>query len=198
MHGVGWLIGSVVTGSLYDQSLIGGEQAVRRLFLFRHAKAIRSKPGTEDRTRALIERGRKDSARIGAYMAAEALVPDRVLISPAVRTQETWKFTVSAFHPAVEVITAEQLYDAKMDTITAVIRKTPAEVHSVLVIGHNPGLHDLALRLTASGNVRAHKRLKKKLPTAGLVIIDFDFDDWSKLREESGRLDRFISPKSLR
>jgi phosphohistidine phosphatase len=46
--------------------------------------------------------------------------------------------------------------------------------------------------------VRAHKRLKKKLPTAGLVIIDFDFDDWSKLREESGRLDRFISPRSLR
>lgn len=171
---------------------------MRRLFLFRHAKAVRSKPGTEDRTRALIERGRKDSARIGAYMAAEALVPDRVLISPAVRTQETWKFTAPAFHSALEVVTAEQLYDATVDTITAIISETPAEVHSVLVIGHNPELHDLALMKTASGNVNAHKRLKKKLPTAGLVIIDFAFDDWSKLRDQSGRLDRIVTPRSLR
>ena len=63
---------------------------MRRLLLFRHAKATRSKLGTEDRTRVLIQRGRKDSARIGAYMAADALVPDRVLISPAARTQKNW------------------------------------------------------------------------------------------------------------
>jgi phosphohistidine phosphatase len=152
----------------------------------------------EDRPRALIERGRRDAARIGAYMAAEGLVPDRALISPSVRTQETWKFAAPAFRSLVELITIERLYDATLETIADVIKETPSQIHSLVVVGHNPGLHDLSLTLTASGNADAHKRLKQKLPTAGLVIIDFAFDDWSELGEQSGRLDRFVSASSLR
>jgi phosphohistidine phosphatase len=152
----------------------------------------------EDRPRALIERGRRDAARVGAYMAAEGLVPDRALISPAVRTQETWKFAAPALHSPVEAIAVEGLYDATIETIAAVIKETPPQVHSLLVVGHNPGLHDLSLTLTASGSADAHKRLKQKLPTAGLVIIDFAFDDWSELGEQPGRLDRFVSASSLR
>jgi phosphohistidine phosphatase len=131
-------------------------------------------------------------------MAAEALIPDRVLVSPATRTQETWKFAAPAFRSAVDAETAAQLYDATVETIAAVIKDTPAEVQSLLVIGHNPGLHELALTLIASGNADARKCLKEKLPTGGLVVIDFKFDDWSKLHGESGRLDRFVWPKSLR
>ena len=56
-------------------------------------------PGTQDRARVLIERGRKDAAKIGAYMAGHALVPDRVVLSPAARTQETWKYAAAAFQP---------------------------------------------------------------------------------------------------
>jgi phosphohistidine phosphatase len=130
-------------------------------------------------------------------MAAEALVPDRVLISPATRTQETWKFTVRALRSTVEAVTADRLYDATLDTIAAVVKETPAKVHSLLVIGHNPGLHELALMLIASGNVSPRKQLKEKLPTAGLVVIDFAFDDWSEVHAQSGRLDRFVWPKSL-
>ena len=65
---------------------------MRRLLLFRHAKAERSEPGMEDRARRLVERGQKDAATVGAYMASHALVPDRVMTSPSARTQETWKF----------------------------------------------------------------------------------------------------------
>src|SRR5262245_1100939 len=149
----------------------------------------------EDRTRALIERGRRDAARIGAYMAGEALVPDTVLISPAVRTQETWKFAAPAFRSSIEVVSEERLYDATAETIAGLLRNTPAEVQNLLVVAHNPGLHDLALTLTASGNAGAWRQLKQKFPTAGLVIIDFAFDDWSKLSDRSGRLDRFVSPR---
>ena len=170
---------------------------MRRLLIFRHAKAIRSKPGMEDRTRALIERGRRDAARIGNYMAAEALVPDTVLVSPAVRTQETWKHAAPALRSGIEVVTEERLYDATVDTIVGLLTNTPVGVQSLLVIGHNPGLHDLALALITFGNVEARKQLKRKLPTSGLVIIDFAFDDWSKLTDRSGRLDRFISPRLL-
>ncbi len=170
---------------------------MRRLILFRHAKAERSEPGTQDRARALIERGRKDAAKIGAYMAGHALVPDRVVMSPAARTQETWKFAATAFRPAPAALQVERLYDATPHAILAVIKDIPAAAHTLLVIGHNPGLHELALMLIASGDVDARERLREKLPTSGLVIIDFAFDNWGKLHPQSGRLERFVSPKSL-
>jgi len=169
---------------------------VRRLLLFRHAKATRSGRGIEDRPRALVDRGRKDSATIGAYLVADALIPDRVLVSPAVRTQETWKFAAPEFRTVIDTHTAEQLYDATPEAIMAVIKQTSALVHNLLVIAHNPGLHELALMLAVSGNATARAQLKEKLPTAGLVIIEFAFDDWRELRP-SGRLERYVTPKLL-
>lgn len=170
---------------------------MRRLILLRHAKAERSEPGMSDNSRALIDRGRKDAARIGGYMAGHGLIPERVLISPAARAQETWKHAAGAFRPAPAVLSAERLYDATPHTILAVIKDTPANAHTLLIVGHNPGLHDLAVMLVASGDIDARERLREKLPTSGLVIIDFAFDDWGKLHPQSGRLERFVSPKSL-
>ena len=78
------------------------------------------------------------------------------------------------------------MYDATPEAILAIIKETPAKVQSLLVIAHNPGLHELALMLVASGNVKARARLEENLPTAGVVIVDFPFDDWHELRRESG------------
>jgi phosphohistidine phosphatase len=77
------------------------------------------------------------------------------------------------------------------------IGDVPDTAHTVLVVGHNPGLHELALMLVASGDVDARESLREKLPTSGLVIIDFAFDQWDKLHPRSGRLERFVTPKSL-
>jgi len=170
---------------------------MRRLILFRHAKAERSETGQEDRGRALTERGRKDAALIGAYMAGHAFVPDRVAISPAARTQETWKYAATAFKPMPATVSAERLYDATPHAIFNLIKEAPAVAHTLLVLGHNPGLHEVALMLIASGDVETRERLREGLHTAGLVIIDFAFDGWSKLHPQSGRLERFVSPKWL-
>lgn len=170
---------------------------MRRLILFRHAKAERSQPGAADRSRALIERGRKDAARMGSYMANHAFMPDRVLVSPAIRTQETWKSASAAFRPAPGATTVERLYDATVHTILAVIKDVPASAHTLLVIGHNPGLHELARLLMASGDVETREQLIEKLPTSGLVIIDFAVDAWGGLHPHSGRLERFVTPQSL-
>ena len=170
---------------------------MRRLLLFRHAKAERSEPGAEDRSRTLVERGRKDAAKIGAYMATHGLAPDRVLVSPAARTQETWKYTASALRPAPGATSVEQLYDATPHAILAAIKDAPTAAHTLMVVAHNPGLHELALMLIASGDIDARELLREKLPTCGLVIIDFAFDDWRKLHPQSGRLERFVSPRSL-
>ena len=170
---------------------------MRRLILFRHAKAEPSELGAEDRARALVDRGRKDAARMGAYMAAHAFVPDRVVLSPAARTQETWKCAANAFRPQPGAMTADALYDATPHAIFALIKQAPAAAHTLLVVGHNPGLHAVALMLIATGDIDARERLREKLPTAGLVIIDFAFDDWDRLHPQSGRLERFVSPKWL-
>ena len=170
---------------------------MRRLLLLRHAKAERSQPGTRDIARVLIDRGRKDAAKIGAYMAAHALIPDRVILSPAARTQETWKYAATALHPAPAAMSVERLYDATPHSILAVIKDTPPGAHTLMVVGHNPGLHELALMVVAAGDVDARERLREKLPTSGLAIIDFAFDNWSKLHPHCGRLERFVSPKTL-
>jgi phosphohistidine phosphatase len=170
---------------------------MRRLLLFRHSKAERPELGTEDRARPLMERGRRDAARIGAFMAAHALKPDRVLVSPAVRTQETWKHLSTALKPAPAATLNEKLYDATPHAILAAIKDVPASAHTLMVVGHNPGLQELALMLIASGDIDARERLHEKLPTSGLVIVDFAFDDWTKLHPQSGRLERFVSPRTL-
>ena len=153
--------------------------------------------GREDRARTLVDRGRKDAGKIGAYMKSHGLIPDRVIISPAARTRETWKFTAAAFRPAPAAMTVDKLYDATPHAIFAVIKDAPASAHTLMVVAHNPGLHEVALMLIASGDIDTRERLREKLPTAGLAIIDFAFDDWDKLHPQSGRLERFVSPKSL-
>jgi phosphohistidine phosphatase len=170
---------------------------MRRLLLFRHAKAESAEPGRKDLARALIERGRRDAARIGGYMATHALVPDRVLVSPARRTQETWKCLAAAFKPQPAATTVEKLYDATPHAILAAVKDMPPAAHTLLVVGHNPGLHDVALMLIASGDIDARERLTEKMPTSGLVIVDFAVDEWNRLHPQSGRLERFVSPRTL-
>jgi phosphohistidine phosphatase len=170
---------------------------MRRLLLFRHAKAEQAEAGESDRERPLAERGRKDAGRIGAYMAGHALSPARVAVSPSLRTQETWKYAAAAFRPQPAAQTVERLYDATPHTIFEVVKATPAKAGSVLVIGHNPGMHELALMLIASGDIETRERLREKMPTCGLAVIDFAADDWGLLHPRSGRLERFVTPKSL-
>jgi phosphohistidine phosphatase len=170
---------------------------MRRLILIRHSKAERSQPGEQDILRPLVERGRRDAARIGAYMATHGLVPDRVLISPAQRSLETWKHAAGALRSAPAASPTEHLYNASAHEALAVIKDAPASARTLLVVGHNPGLHELALLLVASGDIEARERLAEKLPTSGLVLVDFPVDAWSELHPHSGRLERFLTPQSL-
>ena len=70
-------------------------------------------------------------------------------------------------------------------------------MHSLLLVGHNPGLAELAALLIASGEIDARQRLIEKFPTAALAVIDFALDDWGKLHSRAGRLDRFVVPRAL-
>ena len=170
---------------------------MRRLMLLRHAKSDWTDVAGGDHTRTLAARGRENAPRIGTYMARHALVPDRVICSTARRARETWDLVTAAFTDAPPVTYEERLYDASADRILAVIREAAPDSHSLLIIGHNPGLRDLAERVIAAGDVETRQRLLEKFPTAGLAVVDFPIDVWSKLHPRSGRLDRFVMPRAL-
>ena len=169
---------------------------MRRLILLRHAKTERAEPGARDRDRKLIKRGRADAPAIGAYMARHHLVPDLAVVSPAARAQETWALAAAAFAKPPPTIIDDRIYNATADQLVAVITDQ-RKARSLLVVGHNPGLHDLAVALIASGNVEARERLTEKLPTCGLVVIDLPLDDWALLHPQAGRLERFVSPQLI-
>ena len=167
-----------------------------RLLLLRHAKTERAEPGERDRDRKLMARGRADASIIGAYMARHRLIPDLALVSPATRTLETWQLVATALGKTPRMAKDERIYNAGTDGLDELIRSTD-DVRALLVVGHNPGLHDLARQLIGSGDVEARESLNEKLPTSGLVVIDLAFDDWSKLHDGAGRLERFVSPRLI-
>jgi phosphohistidine phosphatase len=169
---------------------------MRRLLLLRHAKTERAEPGERDRDRKLTARGRTDAPAIGAYMARHRLVPDLALVSPATRAEETWELVATAFKPVPRVRKEARIYNASPQTLSALIGET-RDAPTLLVVGHNPGLHDIAVQLVASGEADARERLREKLPTSGLVVIDFQFDEWSAVDRGSGRLERFVGPRLI-
>ena len=127
--------------------------AMRRLMLLRHAKTERAEPGERDRDRKLMKRGRNDAPVIGAYMAHHDLVPDLALVSPAVaRAGNLGARCCHASPKTPKMATDDRIYNADTAQLADVVRETRA-AKSLLLVGHNPGFHELAVQLIASGDV---------------------------------------------
>lgn len=169
---------------------------MRRLILLRHAKSDWPN-GTSDHERPLAARGREAAPVIGAYLAREGLWPDQVLVSPARRTQETWALVAPALstHPAV--LSDPRIYEASPGTLFGVLREQPAQVHCLMMVGHNPGMESLAARLCGSGPAEARVAMAAKYPTGALAVIDLPVDRWEDVEPTTGRLDRFVTPRML-
>lgn len=170
---------------------------MRRLLLLRHAKSDWAQGGQRDADRALAERGRQVAPLMGHYLARHGLRPDHVLVSPARRTRETSELVLPAFAEAPAVAYEPRIYEAPAKTLLEVVRDASSTVHTLLLIGHNPGVQELASLLMAGGDIRARLSLLEKFPTAALAVIDLPVDNWREVEPHSGRLDRFITPRAL-
>src|ERR1700760_3543995 len=159
-----------------------------RLLLFRHAKTARE-AGGGDHDRPLTKRGEEDSKRIGSYLTDEQLLPDLVVASDSRRTRQTLDLALKASgqNPATRLDRA--VYLAEPHTLLHLIRRTPAGVRTLMLIGHNPGMADLAPLLTGFGDRYAFARMNTKFPTAGLAVLDFAVDGWAEVAERGGRLE---------
>lgn len=184
---------SVVLDSLIRER---DSTAMRRLMLLRHAKTERAEPGESDRDRKLMQRGREDAPVLGAYMAHHGLVPDLALVSPAARAQETWMLLATAFAKTPRMQIDDRIYNSSPRNLLQVIAE-PRKARRLLVVGHNPSLHEFALQLIAAGNIEAREQLREKLPTSGLVVMDLPIDDWALVRPHAARLERFVTPRLI-
>lgn len=170
---------------------------MRRLIIMRHAKTERWFEGVNDSARALIERGHEDAVMVAEEMVARNWVPDHVYVSTARRANETWA-RIKPFFLHSEVTKKDELYLASLDTLLDIVGDIAVE-DTAMIIGHNPGLHELALHYWAR-DVRAEfppesEMLDYKLPTSGAVLIEFGPGENG---EASVKLAGMIYPKALR
>ena len=175
---------------------------MRRLMLLRHAKTETDAPSGRDQDRRLDDRGHRDAAEIGGWIARHPPFPECVLVSSATRTQQTWEIAWAAMKDSVpqpHVEPLPELYGADPLQILAAVRlAAAAHAQRLMVVGHNPGMHELALALAGSGDAAGRKALAGNLPTSGLAILDFAVNDWADMAFRHGRLVLFVSPKLLK
>lgn len=172
---------------------------MRRLILLRHAKTETDAPSGKDHDRRLEERGRADAAAMAEWLSDQSLVPDQVLVSTATRTRQTWDILAELFPgagPQVEHL--PELYSASASQLLAAIHDVSAGINRLMLVGHNPGLHELALGLTCGCNETDRKLLSGNMPTSAIAVIDFPIADWADARFGTGKLQHFVSPKILR
>ena len=145
---------------------------MRRLILFRHGKAEAAGPSGGDKERPLAQRGWADSAMTAGWLSESGFVPDLVLVSPAVRTQETWEAAQASF-PDTRAEARDRLYLADPEAIRDVLEEAPEDVETVMVIGHNPGLQELGVDLVAdAGAPRAQaQHMQDGFPTAAAWVF---------------------------
>jgi phosphohistidine phosphatase len=167
---------------------------VKRLVLLRHAKSAWDDPTLRDRDRPLAPRGRKAAKRVGRWAKKHEIRPQLVVCSSAVRARQTLERVLPGLgEPAVWIEVA--LYGASAETLLARVRALPEEVDEAMLVGHNPGLQDLALLLAVPG--RRRDRARVNVPTGALVELELEAGRWGEVSPGEARLTRFVVPREL-
>jgi phosphohistidine phosphatase len=167
---------------------------VKRLLLLRHAKSSWDDPSLDDHNRPLAPRGRRASALIAEHLRRARIGPVLVLCSSARRTRETLERVMPALDP-VEVRIERELYGASSEGLLQRLREVPDEVESVMMVGHQPAIQELALHLAGEGSEL--ERVRAKFPTAALATLTFP-GEWSELGHRSAELFAYVKPKQLK
>lgn len=168
---------------------------MKQLLILRHAKSSWDDSSLADFDRPLGARGLKTAPLMGRELARRGWLPDLALVSPALRTRDTWRMVSAELPGHVLAQFAEELYEAASGVILARVRQAKAE--TLLVIGHNPGLQQFALRLAGAGSDESvFKTIEAKFPTAALARFTV-VGDWAELDFGGARLTHCIRPKDL-
>lgn len=168
-----------------------------RLYLLRHAKSAWPE-GVSDHDRPLAPRGREAAPRMGIFMRQEGYLPNRIIVSTALRTQQTFALLNEKLSGPEPVFT-NAVYGARAEELLQLVRQVSAANSALLLVGHNPGMEDLTHWLLdeKASNPAAMQALALGYPTAALAIFQFKTEDWANISKSSGNLRQFITPRIL-
>jgi phosphohistidine phosphatase len=173
---------------------------MKTVYILRHAKSDWADAGLKDHERPLNERGREAAPKMAAYLKAKRYKPGLVLCSTARRTVETCDLIKPALGD-VPVVYEEALYLAEVRALVERLRWLDEDVEAVMIIGHNPGLEQLANGLPASPATeeeeRLARRMREKFSTCALAVIKLPVKTWRDVKMGAGALKDFMRPKDL-
>ncbi|MFJ8160049.1 SixA phosphatase family protein [Streptomyces sp. NPDC096136] len=167
--------------------------AVCRLLLVRHAKAVPKHQPYEDIDRPLSKRGKAQAPLTGRWLADAGFEPELVLCSPARRTRQTWQLAVPALRDPPPALYDERLYNAAPSVLVSALTERAPAIGSLVLVGHNPGIHELAVGLCRSGPPELLELLEEGFPTSGVVVVDVP-GGCRRLSPGSGTLTALWSP----
>jgi phosphohistidine phosphatase len=166
----------------------------RQLVLLRHAEATTG--GTDDSERQLTGQGASAAQAVGRWLGEHQVQPDAVVASPARRARQTWEGAAAALDPAPTQTVDRRIYENSAAELLAVIRDTAADVGTLLLVGHNPGVHELATVLDdGTGDDEARQRLARRYPPAGVAVFAVGCA-WADVGPDTATLTKFAEPGS--
>jgi len=177
----------------------GRRPVLKTLHLLRHAKTIEGPLHGTDHARFLTPRGLKAAKTMAEHLKVTGFAVDKIFSSTARRTRETYEAIAPALGGAT-VAFRDRLYLIDSSDLMDFIHGLPDKADSVLIIGHNPAFHHVALNLTkgaAGGNAEGLAALKEKFPTGALCSLQFDIAHWSDVKPGAGTLTAFVRPRDL-
>jgi phosphohistidine phosphatase len=157
-----------------------GAGPLRRLVVLRHAKSARPE-GVPDRLRPLADRGRRDAPAAGRALAESDCLPDLAVCSTAVRARQTWELASGQWGTPPPVRYDGRVYAADVPDLLAVVHEVPAEVETLLLVGHNPGLEELVLDLAGDGLGDTLEQVREKFPTSAIAVLAWHGTRWASL-----------------
>jgi phosphohistidine phosphatase len=169
----------------------------KTLYLLRHAKSSWSDSALSDFDRPLNKRGKKAREHMASYMAQNGHIPDLIICSTAKRAMMTLDALRPVVGDACTTILDERLYLADPKVLVGFVENVDDAISSVMLIGHNPGLHMLALSLAEPSNSAEYSSLQFKYPTVALCILENVQNAWKPLLPRSFQLSGFVLPRDL-
>lgn len=170
---------------------------MKTIYLLRHAKSSWGDAALADSDRPLNDRGKGAADAMAAFLAEAKIQPNLVLCSSAKRTRETLARILPGLGNKVPAVIEEALYHAEAGDLLRRLHGVDNSLASVMLIGHNPGLEDLARRLASGGDADALARLAAKYPTGALAVLEADVTRWRDLEKDGARLRAFVCPQDF-
>jgi phosphohistidine phosphatase len=171
---------------------------MKTLTLLRHAKSSWDDPVARDFDRPLNGKGKRAAATVGRYLRGEGLRFDHVVASPATRVVETIENVETGYGSALAPQWDKRAYLASASSLLDIVQELPDAAERALLVGHNPGLEDLILKLIPDrAGDELRDSVEEKFPTAAVAVMTFDVDRWDAVRSDGGTLVCFTRPRDL-